>query len=661
MLFASASAQDNTPVDAIRIASPLPGHSVDDGALFVVLDVDPSFPVDPETIELTLDGNVVDMEPKVSSASIRYLIRDRLSGGRHVIAFSARTIDGLVVDPVTWHFFVAGSERNTQRSGPSRSIRGTTYAGTRNADISGNSALRQEPTATYVARTDITARYGAFTFPIKAYLTTDESSTAQPRNRVLVGAESRWLSLYGGDTQPEFGPLALTGARTRGVLAELRAPGVSLSVTHGRLRRAVDLLSLSDGGQVASPFLNTFERNMTAVRLAFGSARTVEFNLHALKARDDTTSLAFGTRPMENVVAGSDFTVRALQDRLAFDAGAALSLTTEDIARGVSDKAELDSLFETDLPIDPADFSWLITLNPSTVPLRIDKLSSLSWYAKARGRAFGHQVTTEYRSIGSAFYSAGNPFLVNDRRSFSITDRFRTLQDRLSGTLRFLRYGTQPDNSGLTIPLESRLYSANLTFRPNPDLPTVTTGLRINTRTRGDEISTLSDSRIVSASLGLLQQFSGSVMRHTVQVLAARTRRTDRINPALDNTTSTLTLGLYEQLSARLSANVQVTLVRIGYDTASDSQRWTSASGGLSRKWSSVPLRVSVDGRFARAGASTLLTGSNRYGGSVTGAYDIQRNMTLELQVGVDTFRDDVIEEARYTERFVSIRHRYTF
>jgi hypothetical protein len=35
--------------------------------------------------------------------------------------------------------------------------------------------------------------------------------------------------------------------------------------------------------------------------------------------------------------------------------------------------------------------------------------------------------------------------------------------------------------------------------------------------------------------------------------------------------------------------------------------------------------------------------------------------MTIELQVGLDSFRDNTIREARYTERFVSLRHRYRF
>jgi hypothetical protein len=635
---------------------------VDAGALIVVVDIPGGATLDEESIELRLDGNVVDVEPKVSATSIRYLIRDRLSAGRHDLAINARTVDGRPLATLEWFFRTLGDPSLVRSATlPDKSFRGTTYIVTRNASFTGNRVLRQEPGATYVIRSDMTGKYGVFTFPVRAYLTTDETSTAQPRNRVLVGVESPWFSAYGGDTQPDYSPITLAGARARGILAEVHFPGVRLSFTRGTLRRAVDLISFSDPSQVASPFLNTFKRGLTAAQLAFGNRKTVEFRLHALKATDDTTSLSFGTRPIENVVAGTDLSVRALRGDLTFESGAALSLTTEDISRGVSDKAELDSLFEIDLPIDPADYDWLITLNPSTVPLRIDKLSSLAWYTTARANAFGHRVSLEYRSIGSAFFSAGNPFLVNDRRSVAITDRFRILADRLSGTLRFLHYETQPDALALAIPLTSSMISSSFTIRPNPDLPTFTTGFRHNSRKRGDEISLLSNSRLFSISLGALHQFKSGTQTHTVQLMASRTDRSDRVNDQLDNVTTTVSAGLYEQLSTTVSANLQLTYVSIAYDSFDDRQNWTTVAGGFSKRLQSVPLRFSGQVRVAHAGASTLLTASNRFGGSVTGSYDLQQNMTLELQIGVDSFRDETIESARYTERFVSLRHRYKF
>src|SRR5690606_9991904 len=137
----------------------------------------------------------------------------------------------------------------------------------------------------------------------------------------------------------------------------------------------------------------------------------------------------------------------------------------------------------------------------------------------------------------------------------------------------------------------------------------------------------------------------------------------------------TLGLGLYEQFSERLTANVQVTLVaiqvrvadvderylHIRYPNLDGHQRWTSLGGGLSTRLTSTPLRFTGQAHYAHASASAFLSGSDRYGGGLTTAYDLQRNMTIELQIGMDHFRDSTIEEARYTERFVALRHRYRF
>ena len=657
-----ARAQPVESSAALRLHSPVAGDIVEQGALFVVIEVADGVRLDPETMVLLVDDARVEAEPKVSNSLIRYLVQERLASGAHRLSFSARLPDGRPLASLEATFTVAGAPEpasTLSRSAPT--IRGTTYLGSHNADISGNRQLRQQPLSTYLLRTDVTAQYGRFTFPVRAYLTTDETSRAQPRNRVLVGVESPWFIVHAGDTQPDYGPLSLAGSRTRGVLAEAIAPGVRLSVTHGRLRRAVDAVSLSDEPTVISPFQNTYRRDMTAARIAFGSPNTVALSLHGLKAADDTTSLSVGRRPLENIVGGSDLSIRLLGERIAFDAGSAMSLTTEDISRGSSDKAEIDSLFNVDIPIDPSDFSWLITLNPSTVPLRLDKLTSLAWYTSGRVVAGMHRVTAEYRSIGSTFFSAGNPFLINNRRSFSITDRFRFAADRLTGSARIYWYGSQPDDYGFDEPLSSTLYATNLTWRIGSDLPTLTTGLRYNTRNRGAEDAMTSDSRLASVTIGALHQFRTRTQTHTVQFTAGHTVREDRVNSSIDNHSTTLGLGLYEQLSERLSANIQVTLVSIGYPNLDIGQRWTSVGGGLTKRFRARPVSLAANGRLAHATASELLSGSNRYGGDVSASWDLQRNMTLELQLGIDAFRDETIEEARYTEKYVAVRHRYRF
>ena len=651
----------------LDIVSPQPGQLVGREDLLIVVNIRDGKVIDPKSVELFIDDEEYTKELKISSRSIRFLLRNGsgryLRPGNHVARLVARSADGADLGDLEWQFVIDGIARGLASNETGRAglpIRGTTYIGSRNSDISGNRSLRQEPESVYSIRTDLRAEVGAFTFPMKVYLTTNESTGSQPRNRFLFGAQSKHLTVLFGDTNPYYSPLALSNTRTRGILSEVYLRPIRLSFTRGQIRRSIDLEQSGDPNVLVSPLLTAYTRTLSAARLSIGGPKSVQFSLHALKAEDDTSSTAFGSRPLENVVAGSDLTLNILQGRFGASAGAAMSLTTEDISRGIADKAEIDSLFDVDLPFDPSDFRRIITLNSSTVPIRLDKLGSLAWYSAAHGRVLGHSVTAEYRSIGSSFYSAGNPFLINDRRIYSISDRFRHLDGRVFGVLRYSQYRNFEDGL-FTVPLSNESWSANVTVAPGGDSPSVTAGYRRQDRSRGTVALPLSESLLNSYSLGLSKQFKISRNRHTVQVLGTRSSRTDAVQPLLDNIALTTTIGLMNQLARTVSTSVRYTRVGIRYVNLGDRQTYHTATGDIGYQFTSVPLDLNTSFRYTHAGGSTLVSSSNRYGISVGGQYELQQNMLVELQIGVDAFRDAEIAEARYTERYVMLRHRYTF
>ncbi|NNE35185.1 MAG: hypothetical protein HKN13_08120, partial [Rhodothermales bacterium] len=635
--------------------------------LLIVVNVRDGQVIDPNSVELFIDDIEYTHEVKVSPKSIRFLFRDgtgrALRPGNHVARVIARLPDGTDLGNLEWQFTVNGVRKSPiaeRRARPTLPIRGSTFIGTRNSDVSGNRGLRQEPESIYSIRSDLRAELGAFTFPLKAYLTTNESNTSQPRNRFLIGAQSKHLTVLLGDTNPYYSPLALSNTRTRGVMAEVYLRPIRLSFIRGQTRRGLELEQVGDPNTLATPLLSTYKRQMTAARLSIGGPKSARFSLHALKAQDDTLSTSFGTRPIENLVAGSDLEFNILKGRFGAAAGAAMSLTTEDISRGVSDKAEIDSLFDVDLPFDPSDFKHIITLNTSTVPIRLDKLNSLAWYSSAHAKAFGHSVKAEYRSIGGSFFSAGNPFLIGDRKIYSFSDRFRHADGRLFGILRYTQYSNFDDGS-FTIPLSNKSMSANVTVAPRNEVPTITTGFRRQLRSRGTSELPLSDSELNSYTLGLTKQFTLGTKRHTIQILGTRSSRTDVVQPQLDNIALTSTIGLVDQLTRTLSTSVRYTRVGIRYVNLNDRQNFHTASGDISYQFESIPLNVDTGLRYTYTGGSSLVSSSNRYGFSVAGEYELQQNMLVELRVGLDAYRDQQFTEARYTERYVMLRHRYTF
>ena len=250
-----------------------------------------------------------------------------------------------------------------------------------------------------------------------------------------------------------------------------------MTANYGIVQRGVQGARVSEGFSI-DPFSSlpgSYRRTLAAFKLDFGSPRSVQFSINGLKAKDDTSAVNIGQEPLENLVAGSDLKVSLLRDRLQFESGAAMSITTEDISRGASDKSEIDSLFSTDIPIDPSDFDWLITLNPTTVPLRLDKLSSLAWYASSRASSFGHVLSAEYRSVGSTFFSAGNPYLQSNRNTIRISDRFRHRDGLISGILRYQHYGTPDASSPFGILVSSDLVSGQMNLSPGGDWPRFST------------------------------------------------------------------------------------------------------------------------------------------------------------------------------------------
>ncbi len=651
----------------LDIVSPQPGQLVGRDDMFVVVNIREGQAIDRKSIELFIDDIDYSDELKISSRSIRFLFRNgsgrSLRPGNHIVRMAARLADGTDIGNLEWRFVVDGVGHAVDAPTVTRlglPIRGSTYIGTRNADISGNRSLRQEPESIYSIRSDLRAEVGAFTFPLKAYFTTNESNSSQPRNRFLIGAQSKHLTVLFGDNSPSYSPLALSNTRTRGILAEVFLKPVRLSFTRGQVRRSVEVESSGSPDVLASPLLATFTRVLSAARISIGGPQSARWSLHAIKAKDDTTSVAFASSPLENVVAGSDFELNLLHGRFGASTGAAMSLTTEDISRGVADKAEIDSLFDVDLPINPADFRKIITLNSSTVPIRIDKLGSLAWYTSAYAKAFGHSVNAEYRSIGSSFFSAGNPFLINDRQIYSVSDRFRHADGRVFGVLRYSQY--KNFNDGLfTIPLSNQSWSANVTVAPGNDAPTVSAGYRRQDRSRGTAEIPLSDSELNSYTLGLSQQFRVGRNRHTVQVFGSRSSRTDLVQPRLDNVALTTTFGLVNQIARNISSSVRYTRVGIRYVNLNDRQTYHTGTGNVGYQVKQFPLDINASFRYTHAGGSTLVSSSNRYGVSIGGEYELQQNMMVELVVGLDAFRDLDIVEARYTERYITLRHRYTF
>lgn len=235
----------------------------------------------------------------------------------------------------------------------------------------------------------------------------------------------------------------------------------------------------------------TFERDIIGGRLGLGRARKFQFGLNILKVEDDTSSidvvrnytdalarntqLASGLstedrnklqsepdlltvdgnpRPKGNFVAGTDLMFNADRNRIQFRADGAISLLNDDISQGALTAERADELgFEIDQDVENLldQLSWLIIINEnmSALPLRFEvdgeqttaepffPTSILATESEFSMNYFNNNLRLQYRWVGPDYNSLANSTVRKDIAGFTVTDRFRLLQNRIYVTLGY--------------------------------------------------------------------------------------------------------------------------------------------------------------------------------------------------------------------------------
>ncbi len=668
-----ASNSDESSGQQWRVEHPRDGSRISSDEFYVAVSLRAGYSVDPSSVTLELDGKDISDHLRVNSASITAVVTSSLKKGIHTLELTGRGENGHHWQPLKWSFSVDGplgdadvvvaESPTTTSSGRDRmSFTGSALVSTRNASLSGNKLLKQEPLSTQTLGVDIVGSYKSLTFPIRLQLTTNESAFLQPRNRFLVGVESSYGALHLGDTNPELNELMGLRSRTRGVLVKMNASFLHLQVSRGQLARGVDQLSSFVGGPGIGTTNGVYTRNITSVRLGFGNPNSVLFSLSGMRATDDSVSAISSLQPLQNLIVGADLDVNAISDRLQISLGSAMSVTTEDISRGASKKSEIDSLFQTDIPINPASFSPLIILNPTTYPLRLDELTSLSWFAKSTLRLPSNTLKAEVRKIGSAYFSAANPYLQPNRSSVHLSNNFRYLNNRLTGTASYFSYVSAPDAVSNAYKLESSTIAGSIGYRHSDAIPRITGGVRHNSRTRSalDPVALGSSSTVRTYSTGLSHAFEAMGARHAVSLSFARTNRTDKLNADLSSTNNAFTAVLTEQFRTPIYLSTQFSLLRLHLGSIDDVQNWTTASLLVGYRFN-FGLNASARYSTTLSNDTPFAPRSNRHGVTLQSTYDIGNNMQFEVQLGIDRFAQPDASDFNYNEQFLSVRHRYTF
>ncbi len=286
----------------------------------------------------------------------------------------------------------------------------------------------------------------------------------------------------------------------------------------------------------------TFKREIIGGRVALGNERKFQIGFQAMKVEDDTTSVfnarsftdIFGRTPAYysnldpntdivklsdnpdllqiengslqakgNFVAGTDLKIGVAQNKIRFEAEGVISALNNDIYGGVLTVERAEDLgFEIKDKegnlLDRLSQFIIVNENMDVLPLRIKDIDSdsaeadlffpTSLLASNAELSFNYpknNLRIQYRWVGPNYNSLANSTVRKDIAGFTISDRFRMLQNRLFVTLgyEFLEDNVTNAKQATT---ESITYRTNVSWYPiSQELPRVSLGMRYRTRDNG--------------------------------------------------------------------------------------------------------------------------------------------------------------------------------
>ena len=230
-----------------------------------------------------------------------------------------------------------------------------------------------------------------------------------------------------------------------------------------------------------------------------------------------------GDGPKDNLVIGTDLGISLFNKRLRLDGELAFSLTNNNIWGGPLTLAELDTMIDDSVDNkllsidlssfpDPADYEKILIINPNMAPLvpidinafgdsatvdlmdAVLSMPSLAYRGRAVTNFYGNYLAVEYSQVGPQYNSLANPYLVKNKREFSVSDKLKLLQNRLMLTMG---YKHQDDDILTTVEnLKSQnTMSLGINALPGPGLPTLNFTYRSIDRDNGiDKRIPLTDS-----------------------------------------------------------------------------------------------------------------------------------------------------------------------
>jgi len=670
----------STSFSQIQVICPLPNDTVLNGEVFIVCRIDTAFHMNPKTLRFYFEGVDISSLIKINGNMVTVLMMQKFKPYKYTFRLQFRDKSGELWRK-DWSFFVVNknnipNKKNDQKDSTVKKekayFKGSLNTTTRFSFVNNDGdSLRQEPAQTHELRLNGFIGYKKMKVPLKLCMTNHENFKSPYRDRFMTGILFPKNGIEFGTVSPCYDKLVLNGTSLQGIRAYTTLSSTEFHLVYGYLNRKIEGTKEKFADSLNFPPTNMksdstyiregiYRRNLIAANLVFHGIDESRFYIMFLKSTDDTNSIIYGGPAAQNFVFGSGTTSRSRKNRIQYDIGVALSVTTSDIRRGVYSKDMVKKMFNLDIPFEPEKIKRIIIINGTTTPMTWGNMPPLAYYGNATINLFKQNFNFHYQRIGSAFQSFGNPYLVNDKKEVSIEDRFSLLKKRLQVSLQYTNYGSNLSNTSLT-DKNTHIGSASASYKSLKKLPSVFVSARYYLR---NEKFSANDSvyqkiEVVNLLGGANYTLKTGILSHNLGLTYNYYLRGTNLSGIPKNTSTNLNFFLNENLPNRFSINASFSSFILSDDTSDLNIMHTY---GFSAGWSSKKGNVKV--RLNYTGYSTAQTEmtrpSTRQMVNFDFAYKVFKKVEISLNSGTGLFKEKITSGNKYNEFWVLLSLNYS-
>lgn len=663
-----------------EILSPLAGAIVENENLLVSVMLNNYEPSPDATI--FLDNTPLPGTLKISGNKISFVYFGFLRDGLHRLTINSPVDQHNKTESYSWNFYVNQKDtgpldRPVTERNEKLTVSGSLMADNRSTSLSGSGQkFRQEPAYTRSVSLVMDAKFKNSEIPVRIFATSDNRFTQQSNNYFQVGYHNKWMEMDLGDLNPNFDRLVLSGVRVSGASLKFKFGKSNVQMIYGDLvRQPIEGLLenyIPGAGFLPGTFISdsqyvvpgVYKRWITGARAEFGFRKeNLKIGITGIKAKDKLGSIKYGLLPKDNLVGGVDLMMKLIKKSVTINANLASSALTNDISGGIFDREKFLEVFGTTTSIDPARYKDLLIINPTTIPGDYRYLKDgLAFYSQLNYSNKFQSFNAEYRSVGALYNSLGNPFLRNNYKGISVSEKFNIYQRKLIFNINYQHYKNNT-NQGLQSTINSNILNAGFVISPHPRWPIVVLNYMMQDRKSSNEVKqayALND-QLHNYLINVSYRKSFWGIDHNFRAFVNLNKRKDKIHPLGGLNYFNYMVGLNEGITSAFSiiADYGQTIIK-----NNQSDRLSGINTySLFAEWQIHPQKVNTSLGISNNQVMSAIFSPQSYRLSAIFrvGYQFYRSMALDLEMGYSPYKEKLKEINDYVEQYVYLRYLYNF